>query len=50
MGVLRDGYLTAEMLPEADPDQAAAQAARYLLGKVGRGGCTQQLASPGQMQ
>lgn len=31
-----DGYLTAEILPKPDPDQAAAQAARYLLGKLGR--------------
>jgi sugar phosphate isomerase/epimerase len=29
-----DGYLTAEILPKPDPDQAAAQAARYLLGKL----------------
>ena len=31
-----DGYLTAEILPKPDPDQAAAQAAKYLLGKLGR--------------
>jgi sugar phosphate isomerase/epimerase len=27
-----DGYLTAEILPKPDPEQAAAQAAKYLLG------------------
>ena len=30
------GYLTAEILPKPDPDAAAAQAARYLLAKLGR--------------
>jgi hypothetical protein len=29
-----DGYLTVEMLPKPEPDQTAAQAARYLLGKL----------------
>jgi hypothetical protein len=29
-----DGYLTVEMLPKPEPDQAAAQAARCLLGKL----------------
>ena len=33
-----DGYLTAEILPKPDPDQAAAQAARYLLGRLGAKG------------
>ena len=32
-----DGYLTVEILPKPDPDQAAAQAAKYLLRKLGRG-------------
>ncbi|MEK7408290.1 MAG: sugar phosphate isomerase/epimerase family protein [Acidobacteriota bacterium] len=30
------GYLTAEILPQPDPDAAAAQAACYLLAKLGR--------------
>jgi sugar phosphate isomerase/epimerase len=42
-----DGYLTAEILPRPDPDQAAAQAARYLLGKLGR---APRLAAPVEMQ
>jgi sugar phosphate isomerase/epimerase len=29
-----DGYLTAEILPKPEPEQAAAQAARYLLGRL----------------
>src|SRR5208283_5280333 len=29
-----DGYLTVEILPKPEPDRAAAQAARYLLGKL----------------
>jgi len=29
-----DGYLTAEILPKPGPDQAAAQAARFLTGKL----------------
>ncbi len=35
-GIGYDGYLTAEILPKPDPDQAAAQAARYLLQKLKR--------------
>jgi sugar phosphate isomerase/epimerase len=31
-----DGYLTAEILPKPEPDQAAAQAASYLLGRLNR--------------
>jgi sugar phosphate isomerase/epimerase len=31
-----DGYLTAEILPKPDPDQAAAQAAAYLLQRLKR--------------
>ena len=31
-----DGYLTAEILPRPDPDRAAAQAAQFLLAKLGR--------------
>jgi sugar phosphate isomerase/epimerase len=30
-----DGYLTAEILPQPDPDNAARQAARYLLPRLG---------------
>jgi sugar phosphate isomerase/epimerase len=35
-GIGYDGYLTVEILPKPDPDQAAAQAARYLLQKLKR--------------